>query len=575
MASPIPGCPVSTPYGKRGSYWSCNEDSNGNGVHTGVDFAASSGTDVFAPIDGQIRHRSYGSAFGNHQFAISPDPGEPFGDGEVFFAHMTSRPADGVYVKVGDYLGNVGAEGNASGPHLHMEYHATSKNSWSCSVHDDPQPILDWSTAPPNPPNPNGVAVGDMCYAVANGGLKLRESPGGQYTGGWLSYGDLVLPIEIVDGWALDDLQEAWCSVEYLYPVMDPRPNPNGILPGDRVRVTANDLIARTLPGGPERLTDDGEILTRPKGYEFDALDVWDGWAWGGTNYYAADYLDRVTEPAGAPGWDPIPYRVLSMDDVPGSVSYLQGVMRVPGMTDNDGQTHNPYWIVAQDYNNEGNIRFLCFRDDGTLANHMTVNDAGHGQTFYAYRSAAGNLYVWCGENPAYRYAWQPGETVSRSSGDKMDFKGGRPMGGYPDRVCFRDATDTKETFYLFDRTDFTGGDNRTNPLRSCTLSKRTDKTQQSWAASDDRIYRIYGSTNEDTEHEHDDRHIVDVYTWDGDCLVDGMDITDMFQPGASESEPEGICFTASPGEVLAGIREGSASASEREYVLWRMVNLP
>ena len=101
-------------------------------MHTGVDFAAASGTNVVAPIPGQIRHRSYGSSFGQHQFAISPDPGQPFADGEVFFAHMTSRLADGVYVEVGDYLGDVGAEGNVSGPHLHLEYHADTKGQWSC-----------------------------------------------------------------------------------------------------------------------------------------------------------------------------------------------------------------------------------------------------------------------------------------------------------------------------------------------------------------------------------------------------------------------------------------------------------
>lgn len=143
MTYPIPGVGVSTPYGKRGSHWSCNEDSNGNGVHTGVDFACASGTNIYAPIAGQVRHRSYGSAFGKHQFAISPDPGQPFADGEVFFAHTPNRPSDGAYVNIGDYLADVGAEGNVTGPHLHMEYHPSSKGSWSCAVHANPQPVLD------------------------------------------------------------------------------------------------------------------------------------------------------------------------------------------------------------------------------------------------------------------------------------------------------------------------------------------------------------------------------------------------------------------------------------------------
>ena len=133
---------VTTEYGRRGDSWSCNKDSSGRGVHTGVDFAAPKGTPIYAPCDGQIRHRSYGAAFGTKQFAISPDPGQTFADGEIFFAHTTTRMADGVYVKLGQQIALVGAEGNATGPHLHMEYHPTVKNSWNCSVHADPKPVL-------------------------------------------------------------------------------------------------------------------------------------------------------------------------------------------------------------------------------------------------------------------------------------------------------------------------------------------------------------------------------------------------------------------------------------------------
>ena len=150
MTSPVPGVGISTPYGKRGSHWSCNEDSSGNGVHTGVDFACAAGTNIVAPIAGQVRHRSYGSAFGSHQFAISPDPGQPFADGEVFFAHTKTRPGDGVYVNIGDYLAEVGAEGNVTGAHLHFEYHPTSKGSWSCAVHANPQPVLDHQSGAPS-----------------------------------------------------------------------------------------------------------------------------------------------------------------------------------------------------------------------------------------------------------------------------------------------------------------------------------------------------------------------------------------------------------------------------------------
>jgi len=143
MSWPVPNnVDLSTPYGKRGSSWSCNRDSSGKGIHTGADFACPVGTPVYATIAGEVRHRNYGSAFGNHQVAISPDPGQPFADGEVFYAHMRSRVANGTRVKPGDKIGEVGTEGNVTGPHLHYEFHPKSKGKWNCSVVADPAPTL-------------------------------------------------------------------------------------------------------------------------------------------------------------------------------------------------------------------------------------------------------------------------------------------------------------------------------------------------------------------------------------------------------------------------------------------------
>ena len=146
MAYPIPGVAVSTPYGRRGKYWSCRKDAQGLGSHTGDDFSAKAGTKIFAPIAGQIRHRSYGSAFGNHQFAISPDDNEPFGQGEVFFAHAQKRLPDGTRVVIGQYIGEVGTEGNTTGPHLHAEWHPRTKGVWNCDVCSDPTPIWKYKT---------------------------------------------------------------------------------------------------------------------------------------------------------------------------------------------------------------------------------------------------------------------------------------------------------------------------------------------------------------------------------------------------------------------------------------------
>jgi hypothetical protein len=149
MGLPWSGASIGTPYGKRGSSWSCNANSSG-GVHTGCDFPAPEGQRIAATIAGTIRHRSYGSAFGDHQFAISPSAGQPFEAGEVFFAHTRTRPSDGLEVQMGDVIAEVGSEGNVSGPHLHYEFHPTSKGVWSCSVHADPAPTLGGSAPPPS-----------------------------------------------------------------------------------------------------------------------------------------------------------------------------------------------------------------------------------------------------------------------------------------------------------------------------------------------------------------------------------------------------------------------------------------
>jgi murein DD-endopeptidase MepM/ murein hydrolase activator NlpD len=140
---PVPGYGISTPYGKRGSYWSCDRDAQGNGKHTGADFAAPSGTKVVAARPGQAVYSNHGSAFGYHQLDIIA------GDGtRDFYAHMTTRTVNnGARVEAGAQVGKVGAEGNVTGPHLHFERHAVASGGWSCSIVRDPQPSIDYQPA--------------------------------------------------------------------------------------------------------------------------------------------------------------------------------------------------------------------------------------------------------------------------------------------------------------------------------------------------------------------------------------------------------------------------------------------
>jgi murein DD-endopeptidase MepM/ murein hydrolase activator NlpD len=139
MTNPVPGHNITTPYGKRGSYWSCKEDSNGNGIHTGADYAAPARTKVVAARGGKVVHCNHGSAFGNHQVEILP------GDGtRDFYAHLRSTAVgDGKQIKIGEKIGEVGSEGNATGPHLHFERHKVATGGWSCGIVVDPKKSIE------------------------------------------------------------------------------------------------------------------------------------------------------------------------------------------------------------------------------------------------------------------------------------------------------------------------------------------------------------------------------------------------------------------------------------------------
>ena len=123
MVNPVPGYRVTTAYRKSGS-WSC-------GYHTGQDYAAPNGATVVAARAGAVVHTTWGSSFGDRQFAIRASDGT-----YDFYAHTNTRPGNGATVSAGHEIAQVGARGNATGPHLHFE--RRTSNAWSCSGHQDP-----------------------------------------------------------------------------------------------------------------------------------------------------------------------------------------------------------------------------------------------------------------------------------------------------------------------------------------------------------------------------------------------------------------------------------------------------
>lgn len=106
---PTPGRSVGTPFGKKGPMWS-------SGYHTGTDFPAPVGTPIHAVMDGRVSNTAWSSWGGNLTRIITK------GLGEWFYAHQSRQDVRlGDEVKGNQIIGLVGATGNVTGPHLHLE----------------------------------------------------------------------------------------------------------------------------------------------------------------------------------------------------------------------------------------------------------------------------------------------------------------------------------------------------------------------------------------------------------------------------------------------------------------------
>lgn len=105
---PVAGYTLTARFGETSSYWET--------YHTGLDFAAASGTPLVAATSGTITSAGYDGAYGN-KTVLTTDDGT-----EIWYCHQTTIDvSSGQEVAPGDQIGTVGATGNVTGPHLHLE----------------------------------------------------------------------------------------------------------------------------------------------------------------------------------------------------------------------------------------------------------------------------------------------------------------------------------------------------------------------------------------------------------------------------------------------------------------------
>lgn len=88
-------------------------------AHLGLDFAAPSGTPIYATADGIVKFSGFSTnGYGNHVII-----NHGFGY-ETLYGHMVRvNASQGQQVKRGQVIGYVGSTGKSTGPHLHYEVH--------------------------------------------------------------------------------------------------------------------------------------------------------------------------------------------------------------------------------------------------------------------------------------------------------------------------------------------------------------------------------------------------------------------------------------------------------------------
>ncbi|WP_240151973.1 M23 family metallopeptidase [Streptomyces mobaraensis] len=104
---PVSSYRITARFGQAGGMWSHR--------HTGTDFAAPTGTPVKAVHGGTIAHAGWAGSYG-YRIVLRLDDGT-----ELWFCHLSSIVRTKGKVAAGQVIGRVGATGNVTGAHLHLE----------------------------------------------------------------------------------------------------------------------------------------------------------------------------------------------------------------------------------------------------------------------------------------------------------------------------------------------------------------------------------------------------------------------------------------------------------------------
>jgi murein DD-endopeptidase MepM/ murein hydrolase activator NlpD len=89
-------------------------------MHQGVDFAAPSGTAIYAASDGTVVQAGRVNGYGNY---VEVKHNEQYTTAYAHLSAFARGLKEGERVRQGEIIGYVGMTGSATGPHLHYEVH--------------------------------------------------------------------------------------------------------------------------------------------------------------------------------------------------------------------------------------------------------------------------------------------------------------------------------------------------------------------------------------------------------------------------------------------------------------------
>jgi len=113
LRTPINGARISSGFGMR------NHPILGySKMHQGVDFAASTGTPIYAAGDGTVEYVGRKGGYGNY---LKLKHNNQYSSAYAHISRFASGMAPGKRVKQGQIVAYVGSTGNSTGPHLHYE----------------------------------------------------------------------------------------------------------------------------------------------------------------------------------------------------------------------------------------------------------------------------------------------------------------------------------------------------------------------------------------------------------------------------------------------------------------------